>query len=500
MTASETSKAQETTTVTDDMLAKVFDGASIDTQKQSEYSEAIKGILDQITSKDANRLAFDKNAELTIRNNIAQIDQIISKQLSAVMHHPTFQKAEAAWRGLDYLVKKSETGPTLKIKFMQLTKEELGDDVKNASRFDQSKLFQKLYEEEFGTAGGKPFGILVGDYEFGPKPEDVALLRNLSESCAAAMCPFIASAGSEMLKLKSFTDIGTYPILSELFESPDFIDWNNLRENDDSRYLVLTLPRIMSRLPYGPNTVPVKKFDFREMEIDDKDRNQEINHENFAWMSSAFAHAACITRAFSKYGWCGAIRGVEGGGKVEDLPSYVHIDERGSLAQKCPSEVPITDRREKELSDLGFISLCHYKQENYATFFGGQTIQKPKAYLTDVATANARLSARLPYILAMSRVGHYLKAIARDRIGSYKEAGDLERELKQWISKYVCLKGTPSQEDKARQPFKDAGVKVEEDKRNPGSYKASFHLVPWFQFEDVTIDLSAVVRIPPPRK
>ncbi|MCC8164649.1 MAG: type VI secretion system contractile sheath large subunit [Planctomycetes bacterium] len=370
MTASAESKAQAATTVSDDVLTAVFDSPTIDKNKVSEYSEAVKNILARISTEDPSRLHFNKNAEQTIIDRIAEIDRAISKQLSAVMHHPEFQKAEAAWRGLDYLVKKSETGTMLKIKFMQLTRDELADDVVNATRFDQSQLFRKLYEEEFGTAGGKPFGILVGDYEFGPKPRDVTLLEKISESCAAAMCPFIAAASPEMLKLGSFTEIAKWPILGQVFESPEFIDWNNLRDHPDSRYLVLTPPRIMSRLPYGPNTIPVKEFDFREMTMDEKGRNLDMPHEDFAWMSSAFAHAACITRAFAKYGWCSAIRGVEGGGKVEGLPTYVHVDESGALVQKCPSEVSITDRREKELSDLGFIALCHYKQENYSAFIG----------------------------------------------------------------------------------------------------------------------------------
>ncbi len=488
------------TTVSDDVLQEIFDKPSVDKSKIGDYSEAVKDILASISSASPDRLHFTKNAELTIMERIAQIDRAISKQLSAVMHHEEFQKTEAAWRGLDYLLKRSETGPMLKVKFMQFSKEELADDVVNATRFDQSQLFRKLYEEEFGTAGGKPFGILVGDYQFGPKPQDMLLLGKIAETCASAMCPFIASADPEMFKLKDFTELGKWPILSQVFESPEFVDWNNLRDHPDSRYVVLTLPRVMSRLPYGPNTTPVKAFDFREMEVDEKGRNSDLPHDAFAWMNSAFAHAACVTRAFSKYNWCGAIRGVEGGGKVEGLPTYVYVDEKGGLAQKCPSEVSITDRREKELSDLGFIALCHYKQENYSAFFGGQSIQRPALYSTDVATANARLAARIPYMLAVSRVGHYLKAIARDRIGSYREASDLERELKQWISKYVCLKGVPTHEDKAKQPFKAAEVKVEEDKRNPGSYKASLHVVPWFQFEDVAVELSAVVRIPPPQK
>lgn len=499
MTAAAESEAK-TVAVSDDDLRAVFDKPAVNKTKVGDYSDAVKDILARISAADKTRLHFNKNAELTILDRIREIDHAISQQLNAVMHHQEFQKTEAAWRGLDYLVKRSETGPMLKVKFMQLSKDELADDVVNATRFDQSQFFRKLYEEEFGTAGGKPFGILVGDYEFGPKPQDVLLLEKISEAAAASMCPFIAAAGPEMFGIQSFTEIGKWPRLSQVFESPEFIDWSNLRNHPDSRYIALTLPRVMSRLPYGPNTVPVKAFDYREMTVDEQGRNSELRHDTFAWMNSAFAHAACVSRAFSKYGWCGAIRGVEGGGKVEGLPTYVHMDERGGLSQKCPSEVSITDRREKELSDLGFIALCHYKQENYSAFFGGQSIQRPAEMATEVATANAHMSARIPYILAVSRVGHYLKAIARDRVGSYREAADLERELKQWISKYVCLKGAPSHDDKARQPFKAAEVKVEEDKKNPGSYRASLHVVPWFQFEDMSVSMSAVVRIPPPQK
>jgi len=364
-------------------------------------------------------------------------------------------------------------------------------DLEKAVEFDQSALFKMIYEEEYGTFGGHPYSCLMADFEFGRHPQQFALMEKLAEVAAAAHAPMIASASPRMFDMDSFTDLGTPRDLSKIFESAEMIKWRSFRDSEDSRYMVLTLPHTLMRLPYGPNTVPVEGIDFAE-DVDGRD------HSKYLWGSAAWAMAQRITNAFSLYGWTAAIRGVEGGGVVKGLPTHTFKTDEGDIALKCPTEIAITDRSEKELSDLGFIALCHCKGTDYAAFFGGQTVQKPKKYNLDSANANAALSARLPYIMAASRFAHYMKAIMRDKVGSFLTAANVEEYLNTWIANYVLLTDDAPQNTKARFPLREARVDVREIPGKPGAYNATVFLKPHFQLEELTASVRLVAELPPP--
>ena len=438
-------------------------------------------------------LRVSKDLEATINARIADIDKVLSAQLNAIMHAPEFQKLEGAWRGLHYLVMQSETSTMLKIRVLNISKDELRKDLEKAVEFDQSALFKKVYEEEYGTFGGAPYGALIGDFEFGRHPQDLALLEKVSNVAAAAHAPFISAAAPGLLGLESFTDLPNPRDLAKKFETPDYAKWKSFRESEDSRYVGLTLPHVLMRLPYGPDTVPVENFNFKE-DVDGTD------HSKYLWGNAAYAMGARLTDAFAKYGWTAAIRGVEGGGRVDGLPTHTFRTDEGEIALKCPTEIAITDRREKELSDLGFIPLVHCKGTDFAAFFGAQSCQKAKKYDTDAANANARLSTQLQYLLAMSRFAHYLKSIMRDKIGSFMTRKDCEDFLNRWISKYVVSTEDAGQEIKAKFPLKEARVEVAEVAGKPGVYRAIAFLKPHFQLDELTVSLRLVAELPPPAK
>ena len=438
-------------------------------------------------------LRVSKDLEATINARIADIDKVLSAQLNAIMHAPEFQKLEGAWRGLHYLVMQSETSTMLKIRVLNISKDELRKDLEKAVEFDQSALFKKVYEEEYGTFGGAPYGALIGDFEFGRHPQDLALLEKVSNVAAAAHAPFISAAAPGLLGLESFTDLPNPRDLAKKFETPDYAKWKSFRESEDSRYVGLTLPHVLMRLPYGPDTVPVEAFNFKE-DVDGTD------HSKYLWGNAAYAMGARLTDAFAKYGWTAAIRGVEGGGRVDGLPTHTFRTDEGEIALKCPTEIAITDRREKELSDLGFIPLVHCKGTDFAAFFGAQSCQKAKKYDTDAANANARLSTQLQYLLAMSRFAHYLKSIMRDKIGSFMTRKDCEDFLNRWISKYVVSTEDAGQEIKAKFPLKEARVEVAEVAGKPGVYRAIAFLKPHFQLDELTVSLRLVAELPPPAK
>jgi type VI secretion system protein ImpC len=422
---------------------------------------------------------------------IAQIDQILSDQINEIIHAEPFQKLEASWRGLHYLVQNTETGTDLKLRVMHATKKELLSDLEKASEFDQSSLFKKIYEEEFGTFGGHPYSVLLGDYEFGRHPQDMALLEKVAQVASAAHAPFVAAASPRLFDMESFNELANPRDLAKIFESSELIKWRSFRESDDSRYVTLTLPHILLRLPYGPSTVPVEEFNFVE-DVDGKDPRK------YLWGNATYALGARITNAFSRHKWCAAIRGVENGGTVEGLPTHTFRTDDGDIALKCPTEIAITDRREKELSDLGFIALCHCKETDLAAFFGSQTANKPKTYDTPQANANARLSSQLPYMLAASRFAHYLKAIMRDKIGSFVSRETVEAFLNRWISNYVLLQDDAGQELKAKYPLREARVDVAEIPGKPGSYRAVVFLRPHFQLNELTASIRLVAELPPP--
>jgi type VI secretion system protein ImpC len=436
-------------------------------------------------------IAVSEDTVAMINQRIAQIDQLLTDQLNEIMHDPDFQRLEASWRGLHYLVSNTETSTTLKLRLLNATKAEVLADLEKAVEFDQSVQFKQLYEEEYGTFGGHPYSVLVGDYEFGRHPQDIAWLEKMSNVAAAAHAPFIAAASPKLFDMDSFTELGNPRDLAKIFESTELVKWRSFRDSEDSRYVALTLPHILLRLPYGPDTKPVEEFDFRE-DVDGKD------HSKYLWGNAAYAMGARITNAFAQYKWTAAIRGVEGGGIVEGLPTHTFRTDEGDIALKCPTEIAITDRREKELNDLGFISLIHCKNTDYAAFFGGQTAQKPKAYNTPQATANARVSSQLPYILAASRFAHYIKAIMRDKIGSFMTRDNVEKYLNTWIANYVLLNDNASQASKASYPLREARVDVYDIPGKPGCYKATVYLRPHFQLEELTASIRLVAELPPP--
>ena len=478
------------TTETASLLDTIIkDGKMARDESQLPYARDLVGeFVSQVLDSS---IAVSEDTVMMINQRIAAIDQLLTDQLNEIMHDPAFQQLEASWRGLHYLVSNTETGQTLKLRLLNATKSEVRNDLERAVEFDQSVQFKQLYEEEYGTFGGHPYSVLVGDYEFGRHPQDMAWLDKMSNVAAAAHAPFIAAASPKLFDLDSFTELGNPRDLSKLFDNTELVKWRSFRESDDSRYVALTLPHILLRLPYGPDTQPVEEFDFRE-DVDGKD------HSKYLWGNAAYALAARMTDAFSKYKWTAAIRGVEGGGIVEGLPTHTFRTDEGDVALKCPTEIAITDRREKELNDLGFIALVHCKNTDYAAFFGGQTVQKPKVYNTPQATANARVSSQLPYLLAASRFAHYIKAIMRDKIGSFMTRENVEKYLNTWVANYVLLNDNASQASKAQYPLREARVDVYDIPGKPGCYRATVFLRPHFQLEELTASIRLVAELPPP--
>ena len=440
----------------------------------------------------ASTFTMSDDAYKSIEAIIGAIDKKLSEQINLILHHEDFQKLESAWRGLHHLVSNTETDEKLRIRMMDISKAELRRTLRRYKGvgWDQSPFFKRIYEEEYGQLGGEPYGCLVADYYFDHTPPDVELLGSLAKISAAAHAPFIAGASPSVLQMNSWQELANPRDLSKIFQNLEYAPWNALRNSEDARYVGLAMPRFLSRLPYGINTNPVDAFDFEE-DTDGAD------HRKYVWSNAAYAMAVNINRSFKQYGWCTLIRGVESGGVVENLPCHTFPTDDGGIDMKCPTEIAISDRREAELSKNGFISLVHRKNTNYAAFIGAQSLQKPAEYYDADATANANLSARLPYLFACSRFAHYLKCIVRDKIGAFKEREDMQRWLNEWIMNYVDADpANSSQETKARRPLAAAEVVVEEQEGNPGFYSAKFFLRPHFQLEGLTVSLRLVARLP----
>lgn len=454
----------------------------------SQLSVVVKTLAEQAL---ANTNLISDNSIESIEAMIKELDATISKQVNEVIHHPDFQKLESAWRGLDYLVSNSQTNESLKIRFLDITKDELAKSLKKfkGTSWDQSPIFKLIYENEYGTAGGEPFGALIGDYYFNHTMPDVELLRGIAKIAAAAHCPFISAADPSVMNLDSWQQLSNPRDISKLFTTPEYAAWRSFRETDDSRYVALALPRVLSRMPYGPETNPIEAFNFVE-------ETEAGDSSNYNWMNAAYAMGVNINRSFSNYGWCASIRGVESGGIVANLPTHTFPTDNGEVAMKCPTEIAITDRREAELSKNGFLPLCYWKNTDYAVFLGGQTVNKPQEYDNPDASANAQLSARLPYIFATCRFAHYLKCIVRDKIGSFKERADMERWLSNWISNYVTTDPTATDEVKAKYPLAEAKVVVDEVDGKPGYYSAKFYLRPHYQLEGLTTSLRLTSKVP----
>ena len=428
----------------------------------------------------------------SIESMIAELDRKLTEQINLIIHNPEFQQLESAWRGLHHLVNNTESDEMLKIRVMNVAKPDLAKTLKRykGTAWDQSPIFKRLYEEEYGQFGGEPFGCLVGDYYFDQSPPDVELLGEISKIAAAAHAPFIAAASPNLMQMGSWQELANPRDLTKIFGTPEYAAWRSLRESDDARYIGLAMPRFLARQPYGAKTNPVEAFNFEE-------DTAGADHNKYAWANAAYAMAVNINRSFKTYGWCSRIRGIESGGAVEGLPTHTFPTDDGGVDMKCPTEIAISDRREAELAKNGFMPLVHRKNSDFAAFIGAQSLQKPAEYDDPDATANARLAANLPYLFATCRFAHYLKCIVRDKVGSFKERDDMSKWLNRWIMNYVD--GDPansSETTKAEKPLAAAEVVVEEIPGNPGYYSSKFFLRPHYQLEGLTVSLRLVSKLP----
>lgn len=495
MSATESQGAAATTVTTTEgglgLLDQVL-GATKQTERD-RAEELIRALTEEALK---GTVTFDRNLVKTFDRAIAEIDRKVSEQLNQIMHNERFLKLEGSWRGLNYLVMNSETGTSLKIRMLQMSKKEMGKDLQKAVEFDQSQLFKKIYENEFGTPGGEPYGALIGDYEWTKHPDDVETLRLVSNVAAGAFAPFISGVGAGMFGFENWSELSKPRDLAKIFETAEYAKWRGFRETEDSRFVSLVMPRVIARVPYGEATKPVEEFGYEEAPVNADGSAKQMAHDDYCWMNAAYVMGARLTDAFAQYGFCTAIRGAEGGGKVSDLPTHTFTSDDGDGDAKCPTEIGITDRREAELSNLGFLPLCHYKNTDYAVFFGAQSTQSPKKYDRAEATANAAISARLPYIMATSRFAHFLKVMARDKIGSFMEASDCEVWLNRWIQNYVNPMEGAGQEARAKYPLREAAIEVKEIPGRPGSYNAVAYLRPWLQMEELTTSMRMVARIP----
>lgn len=471
----------------DQLLERILAQAAPMGDPEPAYTRDLVGeLIDQALQ---GALVYQRDLATTLDLRIAELDQLIGAQLDEILHHPDVQALEASWRGLHHLVRHSETGPHLKLRILSASKADLMRDFRTAADFDQSALFRLVYEEAYGTFGGAPFAALIGDYAFTHSPGDLFLLESLSHIAAAAHAPFIGAASPHLFGLQGFPDLGRTRQFARVFDTVEYARWKAFRESEDARYVGLVLPRVLGRLPYGSDTQPVAAFAYEE-EVAGAD------HGHFLWCNAVYAYAGRLTVAFARHGWLAAIRGVEGGGLVEDLPVHTFRTGEGDLALKCPTEVALTDRAEKQLSDLGFLALVHCRHTSQAAFFSGSSVQRARVFQHDLANANARLSTQLPYLFAVSRIAHYLKAIMRDKLGTFASRESVETYLNTWLSRYVLLDDSASQEAKAQAPLREARVEVVEVPGRPGAFRAAVFLQPHFQLDELTVSLRLVTDLP----
>ncbi|UKE46101.1 type VI secretion system contractile sheath large subunit [Xanthomonas cerealis] len=454
-----------------------------------EVREAVRTLAEQVL--DRSDIVSDDLTQ-TINAYVAEIDRKLSEQLNQILHAPPFQALEGAWRGLHYLVSNTETDPLLKIRVLNVSKSVLSKNLKRykGTAWDQSPVFKKVYEEEYGQLGGEPYGCLIGDYYFDHSPQDVEMLRGIGQIAAAAHAPFIGAAGSALMGMENWNELSNPRDLAKIFTTPDYAAWRSLRDSEDAKYIALTMPRTLSRLPYGAKSDPVEEFDFEE-------DTEGADSSRYTWQNAAYAMAVNINRSFKLYGWCTRIRGVESGGAVEGLPTHTFPTDDGGVDMKCPTEIAITDRRSAELDKMGLMPVVHRKNSDMAAFIGAQSLARPEEYDDPDATANAALSARLPYMFACCRFAHYLKCIVRDKIGSFSTREQMQGWLTDWVMNYVD--GDPansSEASKARKPLAAAEVTVEDVEGNPGYYTSTFYLRPHYQLEGLTVSLRLVSRLP----
>jgi type VI secretion system protein ImpC len=458
-------------------------------QARTAVEQAVKTLAQQALE---NTALISTDALRTIESIIAEIDKKLTEQVNLILHHEDFQALESAWRGLHYLVNNTETDEMLKIRVMNISKKEMSKTLRKfkGTAWDQSPIFKKIYEEEFGQFGGEPYGCLVADYYFDHSPPDVELLGEMSKIAAAAHAPLITAAKPTLFQMDSWSELANPRDLTKIFQTPEYAAWRSLRDSEDARYVGLTMPRFLGRLPYGAKTDPVEEFDFEE-------DTEGAGSNKYLWVNAAYAMAVNINRSFKEYGWCSRIRGIESGGAVENLPSHTFPTDDGGVDMKCPTEIAISDRREAELAKNGMMPLIHRKNSDLAAFIGAQSLQKPAEYDDPDATANANLAARLPYLFATCRFAHYLKCIVRDKIGSYKSRNDMQSWLQDWINQYVDFSAATSPEsEKARRPLAAAQVVVEDVEGNPGYYTSKFFLRPHYQLEGLSVSLRLVSKLP----
>ena len=458
-------------------------------QAKTAVEQAVKTLAQQAL---ANTDLVSDDALRSIEGIIAEIDRKLTEQVNLILHHKDFQQLESAWRGLHYLVNNTETDEMLKIRVMAISKKDLHKTLRKfkGTAWDQSPIFKKVYEEEFGQFGGEPYGTLVADYHFDHSPPDVELLGEMAKVAAAAHAPLITGANPTLFQMDSWSELANPRDLTKIFQTPEYAAWRSLRESEDSKYIGLAMPRFLGRLPYGSKTDPVEEFAFEE-------DTSGASSDKYNWVNAAYGMAVNINRSFKEYGWCSRIRGIESGGAVANLPTHTFPTDYGGVDKKCTTKIAISDRREAELAKNGMMPLIHRKNSDIAAFIGAQSLHKPAEYTDPDATANANLAARLPYLFATCRFAHYLKCIVRDKVGSYKSRADMQNWLQGWIEQYVDLNSETSPEDvKARQPLAAAEVVVEEVEGNPGYYTSKFFLRPHYQLEGLSVSLRLVSKLP----
>lgn len=447
--------------------------------------QLLKQALADNSTKEAPRIDRSR-----VDAAIAELDKQISRQVDRVLHNADFQKLESSWRGLQFLVNRTDFRQNISVSLLNVTKEELRNDFMDSPDVTFSGLYQHIYTAEYGTHGGSPFAAIIGNYEFGPGAPDVNLLRSISSVSAISHAPFISAAGPQFFGLDSFEGLPRVKDLKSIFEQPQYTAWRSLRDSEDSRYIGLTCPRFLLRLPYGTDN-PVKSFNYEE--------DVSGSHESYLWGNTAFAFSTRLTDSFAQYGWCPNIIGPKGGGQVDELPVHLFRSLHGDLATKIPTEVLISEPREVELADEGFIGLTMRKGSDNACFFSANSIQKPKYFGQSpegkAAETNFKLGAQLPYIFVVSRLAHYVKVLQREALGSFKQRADLEKDLNQWIRQYVSDMDSPQPGVRARRPLRQAKVMVEDVPGEPGWYKVDLKVVPHIKYMGAFFTLSLVGKL-----
>jgi type VI secretion system protein ImpC len=454
------------------------------------YEVAKRGVQAFIAELIQPKREGEKVDKALVDALIAEIDAKLSRQIDEILHHPTFQKLEAAWRGLKFVVDRTDFRENVKIELFNCSKEDLLADFEDAPEVPKSGLYKVVYSAEFGQFGGRPYGAIIANYDFGPGPQDILLLQKCAAVATMSHAPFLAAAGPQFFGLKDYLNLPNLKDLKALFEGPQYTKYNAFRETEDSRYVGLLMPRFLLRLPYGANTVPVKEFNYEENVIG--------QHDAYCWGNAVFAFATRIADSFAKYRWCPNIIGPQAGGSVENLPLHQY-EAMGEIQTKIPTEIMLTERREYELSEEGFIGLTYRKDSDNACFFSANSVQKPKYFGQSeegrAAELNYRLGTQLPYMFIMCRIAHYLKVLQREQIGTWKERADLERELNTWIGQYVADMDDPAPGVRSRRPLRKASIKVEDVEGQPGWYRCAMQVRPHFKYMGASFTLSLVGKL-----